>query len=250
MVQSAKIGERKGQRTVLLWVLWIVMTLLLLAAGVAVLGGEVPAPARTGAGAVPVVGLSPVAAQDATAAPVAGETARQLVAAGRGNDVAVRARVRLRLDLGEGQTVPWPHGVHVGVAAFGAGADPAGRGDWLGQEPPPVPWTFAVPAGTARLRFQANGFAVETVAMPVAEDGIADLGNLTLRAEAAIRLRLLHVPAALRAGAVATVHIGCYGNARLAAVPLTWRGDCGEARLPALTGCALTLHVHEICLQK
>ena len=231
-----------GHRTLLLWALWTLMTLLLLAAGIVGFGAEVPSSllgphSEAVRAAVPT--NVPDLAKPADTALAADPAARTLDAASGPSSRPVRVRVQVRLSTGGGASMPLPQGVVVAVRV--AVPDRRGETELLARTQGPAVWEFAVPAGASVLRFWSHGYRDLDVPLPPAQGGVVELGSVTLCAEAAIRLRLLHVPEPLRGEVVASLGNG--GNACIASQPIRFSGDRGEALLPAPSNQPLWLRL-------
>lgn len=236
---------RAGNRTLLLWILWLVMAALLFAAGLIAFPSEpLPAPAVPAVPAKPAatpakpVG-SAAAVGDVAAPPLAGGPAAAAPDRTAVPDAAPqRAHVLLRLRDGDGGTVPLPRGVLVEVRRSGSEAERLRR---IAGNMDAADWTFAVPAGTRLLQFTSIGFRPIEVALPSARGAIAELGALVFEAEAALLVRLSHAAEELQQDG--SVQLGNRFGACVAEAPLRWRGGAAEVRLPAPAQQDLRLHV-------
>ncbi|MFO1077327.1 MAG: hypothetical protein U1E73_06325 [Planctomycetota bacterium] len=100
------------------------------------------------------------------------------------------------------------------------------------------PAVFTVPPEARELRFFSSLYEDVRRALPAAgADGVVDLGTVVLHTDAHIVLRLWHPPAGMPRDLVATTGFG--GTLVLGEAAVQWRGDCGEARLPASTDFAV-----------
>lgn len=176
-----------------------------------------------------------------------------------------RARLRVCIDIGDDVVVPLPAGVNGRITAAGTKAVRRQHDKWYVPLQPLAPFEFEVPAGVAMLRAEAHGYVPVELCLPLPDSqGVADaasrdpvgsgggpegtidvdpvvvdLGTVTLHAAAQLRLRLLHVPPEFRGRWKAT--LGTVWRTRAATAALRWRGDCGEALLPAPTSEQLYL---------